>query len=452
MKKNIKLKSILVAVSFMLLQTQVSADPIVDAITKLNTDVIDALNGGNNTSMSNQIDGLKTQMTTLSDNTFKGVFDSNGNLTKPATINIQFDYYIKNLYGEPYTTKFFRFFPKIDFSKKNMEIDGAVQKLLSQDIGYNTQKDLEKKSNDSNKLLAQPIETNSNNIDEASLAINPKDKTITPYGSLDDQAPLASNAPSVTDLIGSDSYTDDATKNKAKLFISYLLQASPAPKSIYIPDRTEAVNNQVSIYLPYASGDQPYTTISGISTKAGTGAPQADGSSPTESEYDSMLKYLKSNANYYQKYKMKTRAANTLRSIYLETILRLYQERTKTTETGSQSLVEKEKAAAFEGLDKKYYDDLKDKSVADVNLETLRAINKLAYFVYKLHEDNERSTLLLAVSGLQMTGQSIQDETLYIKPLGTLIKNKCWNPADDTIRSVCDNPMASSASSMQPSP
>ncbi|EKD45308.1 MAG: hypothetical protein ACD_69C00350G0001, partial [uncultured bacterium] len=33
MKKNIKLKSILVAVSFMLLQTQVSADPIVDAIT-----------------------------------------------------------------------------------------------------------------------------------------------------------------------------------------------------------------------------------------------------------------------------------------------------------------------------------------------------------------------------------------------------------------------------------
>ena len=439
MKKNIKLKTILVAASFILLQTQVLADPIVEAINLLRTEeFINAINGTANTSMVNQIVGLNTQMTKLFDDTFKGTFNKNtGKLENLGTIDTKIDLYANNFYSW-YSTKVF---PNLGFKEISEKNNNSVQKLLTQEIGYNTQRSIDKKIGDMGMLLSQPIEKDNNNITAENLGINSNDKTITPYGSLDSSlSPVASNTPTVDDLIGPDTY-DDTTSNKAKLFISYILRTSLPPKTFYIPSENEAVgtgeNRAVSVYLPIPSTDAPYTTVSVSTNKNSSG----------QSEYTRMVNYLNTNARYYQPYKMKTRATNILRTLYIENLFNLYQERTKEKikgkdgkETeGSKSLVEKEKDEAFAGLDKKYYEDLKTKSAADVNLEMLRAINKLSYFVYKLHQDNERSTLIMAASGLQLAGQNSQDDSAYVNPISTLIKNKCWAPTEAT-QGICDNP------------
>jgi len=436
MKKNIKLKIILVAASFILLQTQVLADPIVVAINQLRTDTINAINGSANTSILNQIIGLNTQVTKLFDDTFKGTF-TNNILTSPSTLDDKVTFYTNKFYSL-YTTKDF---PSLGFKEISEKNNDSVQKLLTQEIGYNTQRSIDKKIGDMGMLLSQPIEKDNNNITAENLGINSNDKTtITPYGSLDSSlSPVASNTPTVNDLIGPDTY-DETTSNKAKLFISYILRTSLPPKTFYIPSENEAVgigeNGAVSVYLPIPSTDDPYTTVSVSTYKDISG----------QSQYTRMVDYLNTNAKYYQPYKMKTRATNILRTLYIENLFNLYQERTKEKimkdgkETeGSKSLVEKEKDEAFAGLDKKYYDDLKTKSAADVNLEMLRAINKLSYFVYKLHQDNERSTLIMAASGLQLAGQNSQDDSAYVNPISTLIKNKCWAPTEAT-QGICDNP------------
>ena len=79
------------------------------------------------------------------------------------------------------------------------------------------------------------------------------------------------------------------------------------------------------------------------------------------------------------------------------------------------------------------------KSAPDDNLEKLRLINKQSYFVYKLHQDNERVSLVMAASGLQLAGQNSQDDSAYVNPISTLIQNKCWAPTDAT-QGICDNP------------
>lgn len=409
---------------------------IVAAIDKLRTDTNAALLGPTNSINSNLADKLQTmnsQLTSLFDNTFKGTFDAKGELTGLSTIDTKINLYMKNFYPWYATMDF----ADLDFSTKAKKNNEAVGKMLSQEIGYNTQKDIVKKNQDTNALLAQPIEADNNNIDNKSLNLKAdfdpsKDTNPTPYGSLDDKAPIADNAPTVNDLIGKDSYANEKEQNTAKLFISYLLKSVPPPRTFYIPSKSEATDDTVDIYMPYPSNNSPYTTLEGgVSTKTDKSG---------TSEYDRMVKFLNRDSKYYQKYKLKTRAANVTRTLYLENLYRLYQERTKDLKNkDDKSLVEKEKEAALSVLDKKYYDDLKKKSVADINLETLHAINKLAYFLYKINEDNERSAMIVGISAMQLSGSDTQDEMGYIQPIGSQIKNRCWNITAEN-KQVCENP------------
>jgi hypothetical protein len=115
-------------------------------------------------------------------------------------------------------------------------------------------------------------------------------------------------------------------------------------------------------------------------------------------------------------------------------------------------MLEREKYMAMVGLTQTYYNDLKTKSVADVNLETLHTLNKIVYFLYKLHQDNERAQLITSVSGLQTPLSSVQDDVTYIKPIVALIKNGCWDTRvqapngmaanNNTRISTCANPQS----------
>lgn len=450
MKKHIKKLSILIALlGWSLLQTQVFAadDAVVAAINKLRVDLLQALNSATSTSTTSQ---LAAQF----DRTFAGTFDSSGKPTGLSTIGKQAEMFTKYFYSWYLTDEWYKTkaFSDMDFSSKLEDNKKSIQKLIAQEIGYNNQKSLKEKAKDSNLLLAQNVESDSNNINPAivDLDIAPsKDyPPPTPYGSMDSSSPAAENAPSVNDLIGPDGYANEKELNKAKLFISYILKAMPPARTFYIPSKKEANNDgDVTIYLPYPGKDKkiPYTEVK-VSTKSGSGVDK----DKNDSEYDDMVKFLTRDVQYFQKYKMKTRVANALRTLYLESLFRPFQERTKDyTKEKDKSLVEREKTAAAAGLDKKYYEDLKNKTVAEINIETLYAINKLAYFIYKIHQDIERSSLLVATGGMSSTLQDSQDETTYIKPIGTLIENQCWGNKDKMSadrKQACENPAASTSS------
>ena len=140
-----------------------------------------------------------------------------------------------------------------------------------------------------------------------------------------------------------------------------------------------------------------------------------------------MLKKLRSNPNY-QMQKMKGRIMLALRSIYHEIILNFYQDRLRNNDNkaeSSTSLAEKENKMATEGLEPKYYDSLKNKTVADVNLETLYTLNKMVYFLHKLHKDNERTQLVLTTTAMSMQPSNSQDKVMAkIKDFFT---KKCWD-------------------------
>jgi hypothetical protein len=163
-----------------------------------------------------------------------------------------------------------------------------------------------------------------------------------------------------------------------------------------------------------------------------------------------MLNYLNTNS-LYQEYKMKVRSLLALRTLFFETIFNVFQERYKENKADS-SMLEREKYMAMVGLTQTYYNDLKTKSVADVNLETLHTLNKIVYFLYKLHQDNERAQLITSISGMQTPLSGVQDDVTYIKPIVALIKNGCWDTKvqapngmaanNNTRISTCANPQS----------
>ncbi len=362
-----------------------------------------------------------------------------------------------------YTRQFFstyitKSFQDLNYLKDNIINMSNVNTLLSQEIGYNTQKNARDMFIDDNALLKLPFESPPNY--NAASTTSPS-----PFGNLAPSAPKASDmAPNILDLIGKDTYgkprSSDAPdvslpkaeqeaglkneKDKARLFIRYMLQAVPPPRNFNIARQADG---SLEMVVPLPSNDPvplPYTTYS-----------------IAKDDIPAMLSYLNNEGRYYVPYKMKVRSMNVLRTLYTEGLIRAYQERVApetgkgnqgggnntTSDLDTRSLIEKEKDMAFTGLNKAYYNKLLglDESgkhpilgpdgkpippatVADVFLEALQAVNKLVYFVYKLHQDIERLTLIVSTSSMQLIGgqQDIQDEMNYIKPINALIKGACW--------------------------
>lgn len=424
MKKNIKLSLVLAGCA--LLNHQAFSDTSINALSPSA-----GLSGGN--SVITAINQLQQTIVSLFNSTFNGTFDSAGALTGLSTLDTKVNMYTKNYYSLYSTTDFTNWG---GFFTKNKTTDTSVEKWLSQELGYNTQKDQAKKSIDTNTLLAAPIENDNNNINPTSLGLSTSaNSSATPYGSIDDSAPTADSMPNFNDLIGKDSYANTNDQNQAKLFISYLLKSIPAPKTFYIPSKSEAINGKVAIYIPLPNEDNtaPYTTLSGgVSTKSDNITSATSGAS----EYDRMVAYLNGNQQYYQKYKMKTRAALIARTLYLENLFRIYQERAKNlNDKNDKSLAEKEKEMAFAALDKEYYAKLKTMSAADVNMEMIHALNKQNYFLYKLHKDNERIALMTEITALQLSSSDAMDEPT-VRSIGTLIQNRCWNVSTSSSQSL----------------
>ena len=440
---------------------------IVEAIDNLRKDTMNALHGTDSNSIVNVLNTIfiGTPGTGTGNNTTAG---------NQSILDTKIDGYIQNFYTLYATDKNFinneleianktelnytgsnttngKAADILDIEKK---VRRGVKKQLNQEIYYDTQGTLLDKMRDVFALLIVKAESGDNNIIVNNTYVTAQNLGGgSALGSLDDSINTDGTPQSILDvgaLIGSDGYSKEegTAANNAKLFISQLIKASPPPKTFSFPSVSpNDPGGSAKLYLPYtnttANPSVPYTIVN-IPTNTPPGG---------ISQYQNMLALLNTNS-LYQEYKMKVRSLIALRTLFFYGIFNTFQERYKEKKT-DLSMLEKEKYMAMVGLSQTYYNDLKTKSVADVNLETLHTLNKVVYFLYKLHQDNERAQLITSISGIQTPLTGMQDDITYIKPIVTLIKNGCWDltvqapnglAAGNTTRaSNCANPQGSSS-------
>ncbi len=441
-------KSILAILCCMLLHTQVHCDIYTDAIATLDSDVrgyISALSKNSNQNIVNLLNKIF--------------------VNTPSILDLKFKQTIKDFLAV-YTLR--KDFSSINFATIDATNTASLKTLLAKEIGYNIHRNPLEKTNDLRGLLLLPFEGTLNDFDTSTVNSGPDS---TPYRSLGDSntVKIAADidAPNLSDLLGVDGYADDNIQNRAKLFISYVLQAVQPPKNFNIPDKATAksdpnnpANQVVYMYLPYPDKDAgtPYTAKK-ISLSPNSAKYANIPAGESNVEYTRMLNYLKSDTNLYQPYKIKVRMANVLRTLYTESLYRAYQERIRSQDSPSSpslSLVEKEKLLALSGLDAKYYStlingdptkNLSPATLADLAIEGLKAINKLGYFIYRIHQDIERLTIIASIGNMSLTANltGAQDNISYVKPIANLIKNNCWdqnvpNLLTSDQKKICANP------------
>lgn len=112
-----------------------------------------------------------------------------------------------------------------------------------------------------------------------------------------------------------------------------------------------------------------------------------------------------------QNYNLKRVFSLTARSVNLNTLLRSYFMRTED----NNSLSQKEFEMASQGLSEDYYNKMAAAPTATINLEMLRSINRLVYFMYQIRLDYERLLVLQSVNGLELSTASsgILDDLQY---------------------------------------
>lgn len=423
MKKNIQTKALLILASFLTIQTSIFAsNDVVEAIHTLDTNVNNTLHKF----IPKQFDSLKQQIKTQFDGYFIG--DKNNLI---GTFDKKICLYIKNFY-KWYTNESFPtlIFSNSKYSAKDSNVSSnEVKSLLDHDIYYNNASSYPHKNLDTRMLLAQPIEPANNNIPYETLGLKSNSKEHSPFGGLSKKNLTTTitndTFPTISDLVNPDTYSDKKETNgfseedKAKLLLSYLLKAAPPPKTVSIPP------GEAKIIVPLQSTESPKNKGDHYNTfkvKIEENLTRKDDGSKT-SHYDAMLNYL-NKAKFYQDYKMATRISNMLRTVYTKSIFKMFAERSKGAD--GKSMVEKEKKMATEGLYEEYYTNMKNKSMAEVNLEMLRAINKLTYLVYKLHQDNEHISLLLSGIGIKSTAIQTSTQDRFLKQISNILDNQCW--------------------------
>jgi hypothetical protein len=377
----------------------------------------------------------------------------------------------KNFYSTSNTNGISSDYTSLNKSKSTLDKNLTTQ--IGKSIGYASQTELNNMAKDHFAVLSNTA-FEPNNAQYLGSRSTPK-ASDNPYLDQGESVEAIDSPLSIRALLGESYYETDASKNKAKAFISQIEDALPPPKNFYIPNPSESKSSglglgglmssnqqNTTLYLPEPSTDSrtntstPYTSVD-----------------YSNDELKALTPWLSDNskAPLYGEYKTIYRGSLALRSLYLDTLLRSYLSRVGTTQSdkngnpvkdsssgnkyNQDSTAALEKAMAEDGMQQSYYDNLAKKSVTEVNLESLHTMNKLVYFLYQLHKDNENIMLQVALAGLlNQAGVAQQNEQKYIQPITKLIQYKCMlsdqqveklNVSDEwkkTRSQICANPQA----------
>lgn len=227
--------------------------------------------------------------------------------------------------------------------------------------------------------------------------------------------------PNSKDLVGPARYNDDQQK-RAAMFVRSILGGVDIMSDVTIKYN----NGNLTVYVPSSNGGQWYNY------------------SVSKKEYDKFRESL-DKLKIYQEFKVKQLASNALRSLYTANMVDLYgsrvpQVKVKNPEiNGSEqlkSITELEDEVAKIGLDKKYLEGIKNGTVADFQVEMLATLNRIVYFLNKIHRDEERVSLAMSAAAIRLAAPDTTTDLSYYTPIGNWMKNRCWNNPES---SECKN-------------
>ncbi len=243
--------------------------------------------------------------------------------------------------------------------------------------------------------------------------------------------------PNGQDFLGLSSYGEDNAKQqqRAALFMRMLLGGASVMSDLnFSYDKS---NKKINAYFPSSS------------KSAGYDYEYKDSSTDDYKTFKEELAKFKT----YQNFQMKKLANNALRSLYTEIMLTAYLNRlpkVKVTDSRNQvqykSVQELEEAMVRIGIDTEYLEKIKQSTVADLRVEELAALNRIVYFLYKIHRDCELTALGLSAAAIKLTAPDNSTEASYYTPIKNWFKNECWKSENKETDS-CKNISSGSSSS-----
>jgi hypothetical protein len=153
----------------------------------------------------------------------------------------------------------------------------------------------------------------------------------------------------------------------------------------------------------------------------------------TASDLKVMSDILQRNPIAYT-YKNNYRAMIALRSLYLDVIELIYQERTPLTGGDKRSIVEIRNAEVSKRLTAGYYNDMAKASPATVSRESLFVLAQISNQLNDIQKQNQQILLMNALDGLNKLRAGSKDQADEAKEVGTLLY---CSLADNKSKSVC---------------
>jgi hypothetical protein len=104
----------------------------------------------------------------------------------------------------------------------------------------------------------------------------------------------------------------------------------------------------------------------------------------------------------YNDYNFNRKSILTYKDIFLGNIVQILQQRVSDGQHDPLAYVEQKMAT--EGMSSDYITKVNQASTPTVNLEILKSLNKVVYFLYQLHLDNQRLEIVQSVNSLSSMG------------------------------------------------
>jgi hypothetical protein len=198
------------------------------------------------------------------------------------------------------------------------------------------------------------------------------------------------------------SFTDAHDIQSIKDFKSYVAQFIPSGTLPEMYTRAQNIDSmrdddKFDILL-HATRDMQKQTLSDITI--------------TKKNFAVLWKHMQADSDF-QSYMAQVLSVDIFKMLYLNNIYQLAAER--TPDANGDSMAALEHTMATGTLTDKYLTDLNKASIATVNIETLKALNKLVYFLNKVHVDNERMLLMQSINGLQTLSAITQTRDTKLK-------------------------------------
>ena len=236
---------------------------------------------------------------------------------------------------------------------------------------------------------------------------------------------------------------DERQKNDAQTLIRTVETISQLPDIIRISNKFK---------IPYSTDPNKSTTLIDLTDKSSIAKLFPSGEEKPTIKTTNLLEKLNTKPEYRQ-YVLKYRSAILSRTMMLNNLLKIYQERlapSNKTSTNDKSQAQLDYDSATWRLDPKngYYEKMQTASPTVVGRETLFLLAEIRHELYQMRQQNERMIALQSLLGLQMADINKMTGDTQTKQVAKLIYCEVVDPSPCQQKSTTESSAIPSSSSI----